>query len=625
MCGINGIFHFENSKSREGEIQKMNETLRHRGPDASGVFADNEIELGHQRLSIIDVSEAANQPIESADGNLILVFNGEIYNYKEVRNQLADYPFKTQSDTEVVLAAFLKWGENALRIFNGIFAFAVWNKTKKELFIARDRLGVKPLYYLTSNDVFVFSSSLKSILSTGRSSAKISKAGLIDYLRYQTVHAPQTIIEDIHVLMPGYFIKINEEDGAQFKSYWSVTKNIQQIRYKSAEEVQKMIRTQLYKSVEMQLVSDVPFGAFLSGGIDSSLMVAIMSQVRTQKTDTFSVTFKEDQFSEKKYAEIIAKKYGTLHHEIELSVDKFRDMIPEALSYMDHPSGDGPNTFAVSKLTREEGVKMAISGLGGDELFAGYPVFRQLPELHRKKWLRSFPAYARRPFARVYKNLRGSVSAAKKAALLSLEEFDTENIYPYFRKVYMDEQIIKLVNYPNLTPDAVYEITHELVGYKTDGWNLPLLGKISVAEVSTYMQNVLLRDADQMSMAHALEVRVPFLDHELVEKIIPLPDSYKSTASPKKIVTDTFSDLLPEEIYNREKMGFVLPYDVWMKNELRTFCESHLNWLKDSGYFNAAELDKNWNLFLKGSQAITWSRIWILVVLSNWMQQNNVR
>lgn len=625
MCGINGIFHFENSKSREGEIQKMNETLRHRGPDASGVFADNEIELGHQRLSIIDVSEAANQPMESADGNLILVFNGEIYNYKEVRNQLADYPFKTQSDTEVVLAAFLKWGENALRIFNGIFAFAIWNKTKKELFIARDRLGVKPLYYLTSNDVFVFSSSLKSILSTGRSSAKISKAGLIDYLRYQTVHAPQTIIEDIHVLMPGYFIKINEEDGAQFKSYWSVTKNIQQIRYKSAEEVQKMIRTQLYKSVEMQLVSDVPFGAFLSGGIDSSLMVAIMSQVRTQKTDTFSVTFKEDQFSEKKYAEIIAKKYGTLHHEIELSVDKFRDMIPEALSYMDHPSGDGPNTFAVSKLTREEGVKMAISGLGGDELFAGYPVFRQLPELHRKKWLRSFPAYARRPFARVYKNLRGSVSAAKKAALLSLEEFDTENIYPYFRKVYMDEQIIKLVNYPNLTPDAVYEITHELVGYKTDGWNLPLLGKISVAEVSTYMQNVLLRDADQMSMAHALEVRVPFLDHELVEKIIPLPDSYKSTASPKKIVTDTFSDLLPEEIYNREKMGFVLPYDVWMKNELRTFCESHLNWLKDSGYFNAAELDKNWNLFLKGSQAITWSRIWILVVLSNWMQQNNVR
>ncbi|MBK9190873.1 MAG: asparagine synthase (glutamine-hydrolyzing) [Crocinitomicaceae bacterium] len=625
MCGINGIFHFEKSKPRDSEIQKMNETLRHRGPDASGIFSEKEIELGHQRLSIIDVSESANQPMKSADGNLILVFNGEIYNYKEVRSQLTEYSFKTESDTEVVLAAFQKWGENALRIFNGIFAFAVWNKTKKELFIARDRMGVKPLYYFADNDVFVFSSSLKSILSTGRSSAKISKAGLIDYLRYQTVHAPQTIVEDIHVLMPGHFIRISEEEGAQFKSYWSVTKNIQPAKYKSAEEVQKMIRTQLYKSVEMQLVADVPFGAFLSGGIDSSLMVAIMSQVRNQKTDTFSVTFKEDQFSEKKYAEIIAKKYGTLHHEIELSVDKFRDMIPEALSYMDHPSGDGPNTYAVSKLTREEGVKMAISGLGGDELFAGYPVFRQLPELHRKKWLRSFPAYARRPFARMYKNIRGSVSAAKKAALLSLEEFDTENIYPYFRKVYMDEQIIKLVNYPNLTPDAVYEITHELVGYKTDGWNLPLLGKISVAEVSTYMQNVLLRDADQMSMAHALEVRVPFLDHELVEKIIPLADTYKNTASPKKLLTDTFSDLLPEEIYNREKMGFVLPYDVWMKNELKTFCENHLNWLKDSGYFNADELERNWNLFIKGSPAITWSRIWILVVLSNWMQQNNVK
>jgi asparagine synthase (glutamine-hydrolysing) len=625
MCGINGIFHFEKSKSRDGEIQKMNETLRHRGPDAAGIFSEKEIELGHQRLSIIDVSASANQPMDSADGNLILVFNGEIYNYKEIRNQLSDYKFKTHSDTEVVLAAFQKWGENALRILNGIFAFAVWDKSKKELFIARDRLGVKPLYYLSDNDVFVFSSSLKSILSTGRSSAKISKAGLIDYLRYQTVHAPQTIVEDIHVLMPGHFIRINEEDGAQFKSYWSVTKNSQLLRYKSADDVQKMIRAQLYKSVEMQLESDVPFGAFLSGGIDSSLMVAIMSQVRNQKTDTFSVTFKEDQFSEKKYAEIVAKKFGTLHHEIELSAEKFREMIPDALSFMDHPSGDGPNTYAVSKLTREEGVKMAISGLGGDELFAGYPVFRQLPELHRKKWLRSFPAYARRPFARVYKNLRGSVSAAKKAALLSLEEFDTENIYPYFRKVYMDDQIIKLVNYPNLTLDAVYEITHELVGYKTEGWNLPLLGKISVAEVSTYMQNVLLRDADQMSMAHALEVRVPFLDHELVEKIIPLADIYKNTSSPKKLLTDTFSDLLPEEIYKREKMGFVLPYDMWMKNELKTFCENNLNWLKDSGYFKAEELDKNWNLFLNGSPAITWSRIWILVVLSNWMQQNNVR
>ncbi|MBI3134361.1 MAG: asparagine synthase (glutamine-hydrolyzing) [Bacteroidetes bacterium] len=624
MCGINGIFHFSKSDKRPGELELMNKMLAHRGPDAEGVYEEPVIQLGHRRLSIIDISEAANQPLKSADGNLVIVFNGELYNYKSLKEQLADYPFKTNSDTEVVLAAFQKWGEHALRAFNGIFAFAVWNKTRQELFIGRDRLGVKPLYYFLSNDVLVFSSSLKSILSTKRSAWHISKSGLVDYLRYQTVHAPGTIVEDIHVLMPGHFLKVNEDDGAVFKEYWSLTQ-AKATRPGSMEQAQKAVCDQLSRSVEMQLVADVPFGAFLSGGIDSSLLVALMSRVRDQKADTFSVVFKEDQFSEKKYARLIAEKYKTNHHELELSVTDFRDLIPEALSFMDHPGGDGLNTYVVSKKTREAGVKMALSGLGGDELFGGYSIFKQLPALQQKKWLRSFPAYARRPFARLYNKVNGTVASSKISALMSLEEFDVEDIYQYYRQVFMDQQIIRLVNFPKLSPNRVFEITREQVGYKKAGYSLPLLSKISIAEMSTYMQNVLLRDADQMSMAHGLEVRVPFLDHELVELVLTIDDRFKNPVSPKKLLVDSFADLLPEEIYNRPKMGFVLPYEVWMKNELRQFCETHINTLKDTGYFQADELGKIGHAFFAGDKNITWSRIWPLVVLSNWMKENNVR
>jgi len=624
MCGINGIFYFYKSVKVPGVLERMNDTLAHRGPDAQGIFEDEKIQLGHRRLSIIDVSENANQPLFSADGNLVIIFNGEIYNYREVKNQLPDYNFKTKSDTEVILAAYLKWGENCVRFFNGIFAFAIWDKTKKELFISRDRLGVKPLYFYDSNDVFIFSSSLKSILSTNLVERKISKSGLIDFLRYQTVHAPDTIVENVEMLMPGHSMIVNEEEGAITKEYWNVA-NSPRTNFKDISSVQHAVKNQLIESVEMQLVADVPFGAFLSGGIDSSLLVALMSKVHNQKVDTFSVVFKESEFSEREFSRLIANKFQTNHHEIELSVDEFKDLIPEALSFMDHPSGDGPNTFVVSKKTREAGVKMALSGLGGDELFAGYSIFNQLPNLQSKKWLRSFPAYARRPFASIYHSIKGSVSSGKISALMKLENFEVADIYQYYRQVFMDEQIIKLVSYPVLPSNTVFEITHQLVGYKTPGYSLPNLSRISIAEISTYMQNVLLRDADQMSMASGLEVRVPFLDHKMVELVLGIDDRFKNPTSPKKLLVDSFADILPEEIYKRKKMGFVLPYETWMKNDLRSFCEVRLNKLKQSEHFVDSEIERLWQQFLSGNKSVTWSRIWPLVVLSNWMDENNVR
>ncbi|MBK7128394.1 MAG: asparagine synthase (glutamine-hydrolyzing) [Crocinitomicaceae bacterium] len=623
MCGINGVFHYHGSAKKEGELKKMNQVLAYRGPDAEGVFEDQQIELGHRRLSIIDLSESANQPIISSDGNWVIVFNGEIYNYADIKKQLPEYPFKTQGDTEVVLAAFQKWGEHSLRLLNGIFSFAIWNKITKQLFIARDRLGVKPLYYFSSNEVFMFSSSIKAILSTGRSKNKISKSGLVDFLRYQTVHAPATIISDIYVLMPGTFAYISEEENFQPEQYWSLTNSTKKSSNNKLEII-KTVREQVEKSVSMQLVSDAPFGAFLSGGIDSSILVGVMASQRSQPVDTFSVVFKEDKFSEGKYAELVAKKFNTRHHEIELSVEAFRDLIPEALTSMDHPSGDGPNTYVVSKKTHDAGIKMALTGLGGDELFCGYSIFNQIKQISSKKWLRSFPVYARRPLASMYRNLKGTVAADKIASVMSLAEFDTENIYEYYRRVFNEKQIQHLLKNNDKVPVSVFHLVKEQVGYNQPGWNLPLMSRVSVAEMSTYMQNVLLRDADQMGMANSLELRVPFLDHELVELALGISDGLKSGGIPKKLLVESFQDILPQEVWNREKMGFVLPYEIWMKNDLKTFCEERLNWLGNTPYFNEQTLTKYWNLFLNGNKMVTWSRIWTLVVLSNWMKENNV-
>ncbi|MCG8576082.1 MAG: asparagine synthase (glutamine-hydrolyzing) [Flavobacteriales bacterium] len=621
MCGINGIYQYAGRSFDTSIVQKMNETLAHRGPDAEGLYDDAHIVLGHRRLSIIDPEKGSNQPFKSADGRYVMVFNGEIYNYREIKSQLADYPYQTKGDTEVVLAAYIKYGENCLRMFNGMFAFAIWDSLDKKLFIARDRLGIKPLYYYRTDDRLIFSSSIKSILNTGLIPKKLSKESLIDYMRYQTVHAPQTIIEGVYMLMPGQTMTLNEEEGTVFRTYWSPTRDFEKASL-SLSDVQEKVRTKLSESVERRLTADVPFGAFLSGGIDSSIIVAMMAE-QLDKVDTFSVVFKEDDFSEAPFAREIAQRYQTNHHEIELSVTEFKDLIPTALSFMDHPSGDGPNTFVVSKKTREAGIKMALSGLGGDELFGGYSVFNQIPELQAKKWLDSFPYYMRKPLAGIYHGLKGTIESAKIKEILKLQYFDLEYIYQFYRQVLMDDQIKKLVSTP-LTPNRSFNIVHDLVGYKTEGWNLQPLARISVAEMSTYMQNVLLRDADQMSMANGLELRVPFLDHELVSYVLGVSDKIKKPITPKKLLVDSCKDLIPESIYNREKMGFVLPYEKWMKEELRSYCEEQLEVLKKINYISAPELDKLWKKFLAGHKSISWSRLWPLVVLGYWIKENQI-
>jgi asparagine synthase (glutamine-hydrolysing) len=597
----------------------MNRHIAHRGPDAEGVWTHNFCVLGHRRLSIIDTSAAGNQPFHLIEKGLTVVFNGEIYNYLELRKELeSTHTFTTQTDTEVILAAYSKWGIDCVAHFFGMFAFALWDEKQSQLLIARDRLGVKPLYYTDTEHGFVFASEIRAILSTGWIERRIDANAAADYLRYQTVHAPNTIIEGIQMLMPGHRMVIDAK-GIHTERWWDLTDNrVRLDGNETKESICKHINELLHSSVELRMRADVPFGAFLSGGIDSSIVVGLMSRISSHPVNTFSITFNEQAYDESPYSELIAKRFNTKHTPIQLSADHFLHMVPEALQSMDHPSGDGPNTYVVSKATRDAGVKMALSGLGGDEVFAGYDVFRRMKALETKQWLNSLPLAIRKNMGALVRAIKPSAASEKIAAALGQERIDLAHFYPLTRQVLYESEVNRLLKYRPVERNCV-----ELLSQAVSGIRMPTLSKVSVLEISTYMQNVLLRDADQMSMAHALEIRVPFLDHRLIEFVLGVSDKHKFPHTPKELLTESVGDLIPREIIDRPKMGFTFPWAVWMQNELKGFCEEQLQALKQVEVIQHDEVVALWKRFLAGDKRITWSRIWPLVVLGHWVKQHD--
>jgi asparagine synthase (glutamine-hydrolysing) len=614
------MFGHTNKKESAEIVRLMNRCIAHRGPDAEGIWQDESCTLGHRRLSIIDTSDAGNQPFLSADNRISVVFNGEIYNYIELKKELGgEYNFLTSTDTEVIIAAYLKWGKSFVHHFIGMFAFALKDTQTGELILVRDRLGIKPLYWSKTQAGWLFSSEIRALLATGLVNKKISSASLADYLRYQTVHAPNTIIESVNMLEAGHMMVF---DGIEIKKekYWSLIGDIdERASYHDKKQVQENIQELLTSAVEVRMRADVPFGAFLSGGIDSSIIVGLMSQISPHPVKTFSVTFHEKEFDESPYSSVIAKKFNTDHTPIQLSANHFLDLMPEALLAMDHPSGDGPNTYVVSKVTREAGVKMALSGLGGDEVFAGYDVFKRMKDLENKKWLGLIPGPLRKLAGQTLRQLRPSVASEKIAAGLSSSSVDFAHFYPIIRQVLLDEDVYHLMHSKGDQPNIVFKIAEEIQEF-----NIPVLSKVSIAEMSSYMQNVLLRDTDQMSMAHALEVRVPFLDHRLVSYVLGVSDEIKFPHTPKELLTSSFADLLPHEVIHRPKMGFTFPWALWMRNELRDFCQANLLSLEKIEALQHSEVMHMWQRFLNGDRLITWSRIWPLVVLGHWVKQHDI-
>lgn len=622
MCGINGFIDFKDVHQPEHTLQCMNEALSHRGPDAEGSFINETVALGHRRLSIIELSEAGNQPFFAFDRKQVLVFNGEIYNYLELKERLGDYPFSTGSDTEVIIAAYRRWGKDFLSELNGMFALALWDEDERQLIIARDRLGIKPLYYAWRGNGLVFSSEIRALLASELVPRKLNQVALSDYLTYQTVHAPDTLIEGVLMLDPGSRMIITDSESI-YETYWDLAASSVPVSG-DRNTALKHINHLLHHSVELRMRADVPFGAFLSGGIDSSAVVGLMAGVTEHPISTFSVTFDEEAFSEGVYADLIAKRFNTQHHEIRLQASDFLQLIPAALDAMDHPSGDGPNTYVVSKVTKEAGITMALSGLGGDELFAGYDIFKQATALLDKRWIMSFPKFLRSGAGMMMVAAKPTIASKKKAAILREDYLDLEYFYPHSREV-LDRGLVR-----NLRADkrrignAVHKMLKEELAAGHPAFSLPYLSQVSYAEIKTYMQNVLLRDTDQMSMAHALEVRVPFLDHNLVEYVMGVPDPYKYPHTPKRLLDDALGTLLPREVVDRKKMGFTLPWETWMKGELHSFCETRITALAERGVFDRKAVLALWKAFQHGSRTITWSRVWHLIVLEHWMAKNGI-
>lgn len=622
MCGINGIIGLYNESEAIQTVGKMNDALSHRGPDDDGVNYSSGVTLGHRRLSIIDLSSAGHQPMFSHDKTLSIVFNGEIYNYREIRKELADYPFRSGTDTEVLLAAWQKWGAACIQKLNGMFAFAIHNRQKEETYLVRDRLGIKPLYYCQKENCLLFSSEIRALLNSEMIPRKINRLALSDYFRYQTVYAPNTIVRDIKMLMPGHYLVAGKNE-ISIQKYWQPTDHFTPKDYsgKDYATVKKDVYNLLLKSVECRLVADVPFGAFLSGGIDSSIIVGLMSRIIPGKVNTFSVTFEERSHSEAPYSRMISKRFETNHCEIELTPNHFLDELPGAMNAMDHPGGDGPNTYVISKVTRNAGVTMTLSGLGGDELFAGYDIFKRSQKLEKLQWLNNIPANARSMAGGLLKKTRTSIASDKIAELLSLSNLGFSKSYPLARRILSEAVIQDLTgdSYSQSEVDIDNLIRNDRFEYKNY-----LISRTSIAEIGTYMQNVLLRDTDQMSMASALEVRVPFLDHELVEYVLTLPDIFKYPASPKKLLTESVGDLIPDEIINRKKMGFELPWKYWLKHELRDWAETRFQQLSDREFTHSHAIQNHWHLFMEDHYSVSWSRVWPLIVLEDWLSKNEM-
>lgn len=620
MCGIAGLVgHFETG-ILTNKINKMTGTMLHRGPDSGGHYVNEGIALGHRRLSIIDLSNGANQPFIDPTGRYILVFNGEIYNFLDVKNNLNDYPFKTVSDTEVILAAFLKWGVKCLDHLNGMFAFALWDNAEKELFIARDRMGVKPLYYFHEGDKFVFASEVRAVKSSGIADFKIDNNSISDYLMNQAITIPFTLFENIYQLMPGQY-GIFKNAKLELNTYWEIEDKRSFADIDKPADVKPEIRRLLTEAVERRMISDVELGAFLSGGIDSSAIVALMSEVSSQPVNTFSIGFEEKTFDESKYADIIARKYKTKHTLVTLKPKDFLDELPNALRAMDTPSGDGINTYVVSKATKKAGFTVALSGIGGDELFAGYPHFKLFHKIQNNRVLNNTPKALLKSAGSIAGLFLRSSKGERTVAMAKVKDFEIENLYPLLKQVYSSKSVGRLLNFNTNSDNRLHVLLEKR---KQKLHELPTLSQFSVAELLGYTLNVLLKDADQMSMAHSLEIREPFFDYKLIEYVLQIPDQLKYPVYAKSLLVESLGDLLPAEVVFRPKMGFNFPWEHWLKNELKGFAQAHLEALGLLEQFSATEINKLWKKFISGSTEVKWIHIWQLVVLSVYLTDTDI-
>ncbi len=591
MCRIAGIVNFNwSTEKNQQTVEIMCHLLKHGGPDDGGIFTSQNgaLVLGNRRLALVDLSQAGHQPMHYQN-RFTITYNGELYNYLELKNQLVllGHQFSNHTDTEVILAAFAEWNVNAFEKFNGMYAFALYDQTTELLYVVRDAVGIKPLYYSVKDEQLVFASEVNALKNVDFNWTK-NEHWPVFLMAYGHIPEPYTTYQEVSTLHKGSFIKYdlkNRKHTIQSYVFFSFSQELNH-----GDNLNNLIRNQIENAVQSQLVADAPVGVFLSGGIDSSILALLSDQYKKEGIQSLSIYFNENEYSEKKYQDVVMAKLKGEKHQFLITKDDFEKQLPNVFNSMDLPSCDGINTWFISKYARELGLKAVLSGIGADELFGGYPSFQRM-NLGRKlslmpnSMLQLFKKNTKKPFNRI--------------SYLSMDGI--KGIYLFMRGHY---NVHEIATYLEADEREIWNIINDnpMLG---DVKQLPSQNQASWMEFNLYMQNQLLKDADVMSMAHGVEIRVPFLDKNLIKSVLNInaKDKYSGDL-PKQLLIDSCKDILPEQVWNRKKMGFGFPFSNWMKNN------EYLEGLMQDSNKNTKQY---YNDFKKGN--LHWSQMMSLMIL----------
>ena len=621
-------------------VQRMTVALAHRGPDGRGVtsctghrgsVASCRVVFGHTRLAIIDLSDRGAQPMCNEAGSVWISFNGEIYNYRELRHQISTHGhvFTSDSDTEVILRGYELWGEAIFPRLDGMFAIALWDARDRRLRLVRDRFGIKPLY-LHRRGGILFASEIRALLASGLVPRRLDPVALDQFLAYQTVPSPRTLVRDVEMLPPGTIVSVDEAGRMSEQRYWDLLASADHPSEPvGPHTASREVGERLARSVREHLVSDVPVGVFLSGGIDSSVLVSLVRQAGVTPK-TFTVSFPGTHQDEAPFARAIAAAFETEHTEIALDQASLLGQVQQGVAGADHPTGDGINTYVIARAVRAAGLKVALSGMGADELFGGYPSFRRFGTFaeYARVWKYS-PRPVRQAMSFAVRTMAPHTVSASKAAALIESDGSVSQAYPIMRQLFLPAQRRALLSDVVGEQAALVEDPYvRLLSRALDGDAAPgLMARVSYAESRTYLHDLLLRDTDQMSMRHALEVRVPFLDHRLAQYVMGLPDAVRLPGRvPKRLLRESLPSPLPAVCTDRPKRGFVLPFDGWMRGALAPFCARHLgpDGLGGRQFVRRGAVEGVWQAFVAAAPTTTWTRPWALVALNAWLEETGV-
>jgi asparagine synthase (glutamine-hydrolysing) len=640
MCGIAGFWQAKRGIEPPAEVlRQMGNALAHRGPDDSGYFRDNQtgVGLAFQRLSILDLSPAGHQPMDSASGRYTIIYNGEVYNFEAIRNELgSSHKWRGHSDTEVMLEAIERWGvESAVKRFVGMFALALWDRAQNKLFLVRDRLGIKPVYYGSVGGDFVFASELKAIRQYPGFNAEIDRDALALYMRYNYIPAPHCIYKNVYKLPPGFILTLNSpQEQPLLSRFWSAEEvaeiGLQHRTQAGDAEVIRELEEKLTHAVRLRMIADVPLGAFLSGGVDSSTVVALMQKQSSRPVKTFTIGFHEDDYNEAAHAKSVAAHLGTDHTELYLTAREAMDVIPLLPRMYDEPFADSSQipTYLVSKLARTS-VTVSLSGDGGDELFGGYNRYSLTSSVWNtvKWWPKSLRKTAARivhsippsKIDRAYGWVRPTLPSRKKLSAVGdkahklarfLDSRDPEAIYTRALSHWTPSEVVLDAHEPATVTQS----------FQDSAWLPCIEERMMLTDLLNYLPDDILTKVDRASMAVSLEARVPILDHRVVEFAWKLPLHFKiRNGLSKWALRQVLYKYVPAELIERPKMGFTLPIDSWLRGPLREWAEDLLSpeRLQRHGFFNVPAIREKWAEHLSGAR--NWQPLlWDVLIFQDW-------